>query len=220
MPQALRNSRRWLAWLLACAALVCLAGCGKKKAPGDTTSVDQPHPPDTVPGAQVIATLERTGCYGECPVYRLTVNSDGSVVYVGTRWVKVLGRQEYKVSEAQVAELQAAFERANFNQLRDYDKVESTDDDWAHLSYRRGAGFKRVRHYHGDNNAPPALSALEDEFDRIVDSGRLVGVASATGTPTTPAVPSEAPAPTASAKAHPSDNAGPPDETADPDNHP
>jgi len=226
MPQALRNSRRWLAWLLACVALVCLAGCGKKKAPTDTTSVDQPHPPDTVPGAQAIATLERTACYGECPVYRLTVHSDGSVVYVGTRWVKVLGRQVYQISEAQVAELQAAFEQANFNQLRDYDKVESTDDDWAHISHRRGAGFKRVRHYHGDNTAPPALGALEDEFDRIVDSGRLVGVPSVTGTPTPPAAATQAPtepaAPAASPKQpHPSENAGPPDETAaDPDNHP
>jgi hypothetical protein len=226
MPQALRNSRRWLARLLACVALVCLAGCGKKKAPADTTSVDQPHPPDTVPGAQAIATLERTGCYGECPVYRLTVNSDGSVVYVGTRWVKVLGRQVYKISEAQMAALQAAFERANFHQLKDYDKVESTDDDWAHLSYRRGGGFKRVRHYHGDNAAPPTLGALEDEFDRIVDSGRLVGAAAITGTPTTPPTtapqaPTDAPAPSASAKLPHNDNAGPPDETAaDPDNHP
>jgi hypothetical protein len=227
MPQAFRNSRRWLARLLACVALVGLVGCGKKKAPTDTTSVDQPHPPDAVPGAQVIATLERTGCYGECPVYRLTVNSDGSVVYVGTRYVKVLGRQVYKISEAQMAALQAAFEHANFNQLKDYDKVESTDDDWAHLSYRRGGGFKRVRHYHGDNAAPPALAALEDEFDRIVDSGRLVGAAAGTGTPTTPPAaqtqaPTEAAAPSASGKLpHPSDNAGPPDETAaDPDNHP
>jgi len=228
MPQALRNSRRWLARLLACVALVCfvcVGGCGKKKAPADTTSVDQPHPPDAVPGATPIATLERTGCYGECPVYRLTVNSDGSVVYVGTRWVKVLGRQVYKISEAQLAELQAAFEHANFSQMRDYDKVESTDDDWAHISYRRGGGFKRVRHYHGDNAAPPALGALEDEFDRIVDSGRLVGVPSVTGTPTAaPAAtpPPVDPAPGASTKLpHPSENAGPPDETvADPDNHP
>jgi len=186
MRQALRNSRRWLARLLACVLLVGLVHCGKKKAPADTVSVDQPHPPDTVPGATAIATLERTGCYGECPVYRLTVNSDRSVVYVGTRWVKVLGRQVYQISEAQMAELQAAFERANFIQMRDYDKVENTDDDWAHLSYRRGGGFKRVRHYHGDNAAPAALSALEDEFDRIVDSGRLVGVPSAMGTPAAP----------------------------------
>jgi len=228
MAQALRNSRRWLARVLVCLVAFGLPACGKKKAPADTTSVDQPHPPDTVPGAQAIATLERTGCYGECPVYRLTVNSDGSVVYVGTRWVKVLGRQVYKLSEAQVAELQTAFERANFSQLRDYDKVESTDDDWAHLSYRRGNSFKRVRHYHGDNAAPPALGALEDEFDRIVDSGRLVGVPSVTGSPTpSPAAPTQAtaePAIPSSASAkppRPSENAAPPDETAaDPDNHP
>src|SRR6478735_1034197 len=137
MPQALRNSRRWLGRLLACVLLVCVAACGKKKAPADTTSIDQPHPPDTVPGATAIATLERTGCYGECPVYRLTVNTDGSVVYVGTRWVKVVGRREYKLSDAQVSNLESAFERANFMLLRDYDRVESTDDDWAHLSFLR-----------------------------------------------------------------------------------
>lgn len=227
MPQAFRNSRRWFWRAAACLALLGVAACGKKKAPADTTSIDQPHPPDTVPGAQPIATLERTGCYGECPVYRLTVSSDGSVVYVGTRWVKVPGRQVYKLTEAQLAELQAAFEHANFMQLRDYDKVESTDDDWAHISVRRGAAFKRVRHYHGDNAAPPTLSALEDEFDRIVDSGRFVGVPTVSGAATPPATaPASAiaePAPSASAKpaAHPSDNAGPPDETtADPDNHP
>lgn len=225
MPQALRNSRRWLACFVACACIVSLGACGrKKKAPADTTSIDQPHPPDTVPGATAIATLERTGCYGECPVYRLTVNSDGSVVYVGTRWVKVLGRQVYKISDAQIFELQGAFERANFNQLRDYDKVENTDDDWALISYRRMGGLKHVRHYHGDNSAPPALGNLEDEFDRIVDSGRFVGVPSVSGSPPpSSVVPAPAEPPTsASAKVpHPSENAGPPDETAaDPDNHP
>ncbi len=188
MPQALRNSRRWLARLLACGALVglgSLAGCGKKKAPADTTSIDQPHPPDTVPGATAIATLERTGCYGECPVYRLTVNSDGSVVYVGTRWVKVLGRQVYRLSEAQMAELQAAFERANFNQLHDYDKVESN-------RRRLGAPLLSPRR-RLQTSAPlsrrqrrsAALGVLEDEFDRIVDSGRLGSACrSASGTST------------------------------------
>jgi hypothetical protein len=228
MPQALRNSRRWLAWLLAGSLLVSFAACGKKKkGPADTTSIDQPHPPDTVPGATAVATLERTGCYGECPVYRLTVNSDGSVVYVGTRWVKVLGRQVYKISDAQMLELEGAFDRANFGQLRDYDKVESTDDDWALISYRRKGGLKRVRHYHGDNSAPPALGALEDEFDRIVDSGRFVGVPSVAAAPPTPTpvVPVPVPvegAPNSGAKVpHPSENAAPPDETAaDPDNHP
>lgn len=228
MPQALRTSRRWFWQCVACIALIAVAACSKKKPPSDTTSIDQPHPPDTVPGAQAIATLERTGCYGECPVYRLTVSSDGSVIYVGTRWVKVTGRQVYKLSDAQLAQLQAAFDRAGFMSFRDYDHVESTDDDWAHVSLRRGATFKRVRHYHGDNAAPPALSALEDDFDRIVGSAQFVGAQAATGS--APAVTGAAPPPTAAgtgeptpAPAHParaSDSAGPPDEVADPDNHP
>ncbi len=201
--------------------------CRKKAArPADSTAIDQAHPPDQVAGATPIATLERTGCYGECPVYRLTVSNDGSVVYVGTRWVKVLGRQQYKLTEAQLSELQTAFERANFMQLRDYDRVENTDDDWAHVSYRRGNIVKHVRHYHGDNSAPAALSTLEDEFDRIVDSGRFIGVPSANGALSPSAPPASAdsaPAMTPKPKpsARPNENAGPPDDTvADPDNHP
>ena len=155
-------------------------GC-KKKVPRDPDAlpIDQAHPPDRVPGVNPVATLERTGCYGECPVYRLTVSSDGTVVYVGTRWVKILGRQQYKISEAQLAELDAAFDRVNFMQLRDFDRVENTDEDWAHLSLTRAGRTKRVRHYHGDVTAPPGLSVLEDEFDRIVDSGRLIGLPNA-----------------------------------------
>ena len=212
-------------------ALLSSMACRKRAPkPSDSTAIDQPHPPDQVAGATPIATLERTGCYGECPVYRLTVSSDGSVVYVGTRWVKVLGRQQYKLTDTQLSELQSAFEHATFMQMRDYDRVENTDDDWAHVSYRRGNIVKRVRHYHGDNSAPAALSALEDEFDRIVDSGRFIGVPSANGaalapssaTAITPTAADSTPVaapPKAPARAN--ENAGPPDDTvADPDNHP
>jgi hypothetical protein len=233
MPQALRIVRRWSRQGAVCFALLALASCGRKKsAPTDSVSIDQPHPPDLILGATPLATLERTGCYGECPVYRLTVNTNGSVVYVGTRWVKVIGRREYQLPDARVAELETAFERANFMMLRDYDRVESTDDDWAHVSFQHGGKTKRVRHYHGDNAAPPGLSALEDEFDRIADSGRFVGLPAAAGASSAGPIPAvSAPAaadsvkPAASGKpgtsAKPSETAGPPDDSQpDPDNHP
>ncbi|MEP7049721.1 MAG: DUF6438 domain-containing protein [Pseudomonadota bacterium] len=227
MYKALRN-RSWFVPAIIALALVSVGGCRKKAPkPTDTTSPDQPHEPDLVPGATPVAMLERTGCYGECPVYRLTVSSDGSVVYVGTRWVKAIGMKQYKISDAQLAELRAAFDRANFAQLHDYDRVENTDDDWVLLSFYRGATPKRVRHYHGDNSAPLALSVLEDEFDRIVGSGRYVGMPSATGSlaPSMSAVgagpAADTPPPTPGRPAHSAENAGPPDETvADPDNHP
>jgi hypothetical protein len=233
MPQTLKHFWHWSRRGALCLALVATANCDKKKAaPADSISIDQPHPPDLMAGTTLLATLERTGCYGECPVYRVTVSTDGSVVYVGTRWVKVLGRQEYKLSAAQVSDIVSAFERANFATLRDYDHVESTDDDWAHVSFLWGGRLKRVRHYHGDNAAPPALSALEDELDRVTDTGRFVGVPATSGaSPATPLPASPMPSPSESAKAgtpgrpgssaKPSETAGPPDESpADPDNHP
>ncbi len=220
MRQAPRNSSRWSWRWVVCVVLLCLAACGKKKAPADSTSIDQPHAPDTMPGGTALATLERTGCYGECPVYRLTVDTDGSVVYVGTRWVKVQGRQEYKLSEQQLDELRTAFDRSGFMQMRDYDKVESTDDDWAHVSLRRGSLVKRVRHYHGDNAAPPALGVLEDEIDRIVDSARFVGAQTPSAPAPSAAAPSE-PSPVPAHTARPTENAAPSEDTvADPDNHP
>jgi hypothetical protein len=233
MPQALRIPWRWSRHGALCLALLALTNCGRKRAaPADSVSIDQPHPPDLAPGTSLLATLERTGCYGECPVYRLTLSTDGSVVYVGTRWVKVLGRHEYKLTDAQLAEVDTAFARANFMMLHDYDHVESTDDDWAHVSFQHGGKTKRVRHYHGDTSAPPALSALEDELDRITDSGRFVGAAAASsGSPAipTPVAPTPGTGDGARAgspmrpgpSAKPSENAGPPDDTlADPDNHP
>ena len=227
MHKASRN-RSWFVPAVIGLALVSTGAC-RKKAPKqtDTTSPDQPHEPDVAPGATAVATMERTGCYGECPVYRLTVSNDGSVVYVGTRWVKTLGKKEYKLSSVQLTELQTAFDHANFMQLHDYDRVENTDDDWALVSYHHGTTVKHVRHYHGDNSAPLTLSVLEDEFDRIVGSGRLVGMPSA-GTTLSPSMSGAAPSPAADAPslapgkpAHSAENAGPPDDTvADPDNHP
>jgi hypothetical protein len=164
--------------LLALCAVAHLGACKKHAPKADTLSVDQAHPPDRIPGLEVVATLERTGCFGECPVYRLTVESDGTVVYVGTRWVKVTGRQQYQLRQAQLAALQSAFIHADFMHFHDYDHVEGTDDDWAHLSFQQGTTVKRVRHYHGDSSAPAALTALEDDFDRIVGSGRLIGLPS------------------------------------------
>lgn len=166
-----------------------LGACHKRSKSSDGVAIDQPHPPDMLPGRELLATLDRAGCFGECPVYRLTVFRDGSVVYVGTRWVKVSGRQEFAISQEKLDALEAAFTRAGFLQMRDYDRVEGTDDDWAHLSYRHGGVVKHVRHYRGDPTAPAVLSMLEDDFDRLTDSRRFVGSAAPAGSAQLTALP-------------------------------
>ncbi|HEY4156937.1 MAG TPA: DUF6438 domain-containing protein [Polyangiaceae bacterium] len=210
LPARARTTRALLGLVLV--TLLATAGCRKRQKTTDTIGIDQPHPPELLPGHELLATLERSGCFGECPVYRLSVYRDGTVVYLGTRWVKVLGRQQYNISAERVAALEGAFARSGFMQMPDYDRVEGTDDDWAHLSYRRGSFMHRVRHYHGDQSAPPLLSTLEDDFDRAAESGRFVGGAAPTGALqlSAPASPSASPPPSSSAGAVPRPSAGAP----------
>ena len=70
--------------------------------------------------ADVTITLERTACYGTCPVYKLTITGDGMVVYEGRDFVEVKGEQTSSISPAQVQDLVDAFEQANFLSLHDY----------------------------------------------------------------------------------------------------
>ena len=175
-----------------------------------------------------LATLERTGCYGECPVYP----PDGEQRRQRRVRRNALGEDagQEAVQDHGCATRRAANgvrTRKFHAALHDYDRVENTDDDWALLSLYRGTSPKRVRHYHGDNSAPPALSALEDEFDRIVSSGRYVGMPSPSNSlsPSMSAVAPNSPADSAATPgkpAHSAENAGPPDDNAvaDPDNHP
>src|SRR3982751_4511189 len=36
-------------------------------------------------------TLERTACFGSCPIYKVTLRSDGTVIYEGKRFVEMIG---------------------------------------------------------------------------------------------------------------------------------
>ena len=58
-----------------------------------------------VPAAEVIVTLERTGCLGSCPVYKLTLNGTGEVIYEGRRFVKSSGSYSSRIAEKSVLEL-------------------------------------------------------------------------------------------------------------------
>ena len=55
-------------------------------------------------------TLETTECYGECPVYKLTVNSDETVIFEGKEYTKVIGETDSKISKSKIKELINEFE--------------------------------------------------------------------------------------------------------------
>ena len=92
-------------------ALALLAGLAAGPA---CASPPPPEPLFNVSPASVhdhapLATLERTDCYGTCPVYKVTVFRDGTIEYVGSRYVKVTGKALGQISEDQVDKLEDLF---------------------------------------------------------------------------------------------------------------
>ena len=63
--------------------------------------------------------LERTSCFGDCPVYTVTIDAAGTVTYDGRDHVRVTGRQTWQISMSAVSTLMAAVDRSGFSDLRD-----------------------------------------------------------------------------------------------------
>ena len=75
------------AWMIGLVASLPLAGCVTTAAAA---------------GEQVESIAYETGpCFGACPVYRLTVNRDGSGLFVGRRFTAVTGERRFSVTPAQ-----------------------------------------------------------------------------------------------------------------------
>ena len=120
---------------------------------------------------EVVITLERTACFGVCPVYTLTIYGDGRIVYEGMRNVRIEGTITTTISEDKIKQLITEFQKIDYFSLKDsYEERNATDMPSAYTSLTVNGKTKTVRHYHGDFNAPKKLTELENKIDLIVNS--------------------------------------------------
>lgn len=172
---------------VACASVWLIHSNSQPQTVKAVSPVEQKAPADT------LITLERTGCYGFCPSYTLTIAADGTVVFNATSyWVgagehsrlKKSGTIISKVSQEQIQQLINAFEEANYFSLRDsYTETEdcpggmSTDLPTAYTSIQINGRRKSISHYYGCMDKgegtfgyPLQLSKLEFKIDEIVNT--------------------------------------------------
>jgi hypothetical protein len=82
--------------------------------------------PGVPPDASI--SLQRTSCYGSCPIYTVTIDARGTVTYDGERFVRVIGRRTAQVGTSIVARLLATADRIRFFEMRDaYRVIEHPD---------------------------------------------------------------------------------------------
>lgn len=66
-----------------------------------------------------VITLERTACFGFCPVYSFQIDSSGTVSWQGKEYVATRGSQASSITHDQFRDLIEAFEQIRFFDLKD-----------------------------------------------------------------------------------------------------
>jgi hypothetical protein len=160
------------------ALLLLLAGCAPRKPvlpPAENASASSG---DT---ASVIS-LERTACFGGCPVYRLAVSGTGAISYEGKAHVRRVGAATDQIQAERVEALLSELENAGYFSFADrYTPTEptcgryATDSPSAITTVRLNGRTKRIEHDYGCDAAPGALVILERRIDEVLNSAQWTG---------------------------------------------
>jgi|GEM_PF-718819 len=134
------------------------------------------------PGA-VRIRLFRDACFGTCPVYSVEIRGDGAVTYCGENFVREMGIRTRQISTTEVEGLINRFREADFYSLRDRYVSGPPDHSSYVTSIMIDQHEKAVVNYLGqEDGLPAAVSALEDEIDRVAGTSEWIGT-DATGIP-------------------------------------
>jgi hypothetical protein len=127
--------------------------------------------------SEILITIERTSCFGSCPVYSAKIYADGTVVYKGTEFVKVKGKKQYNISQERIKTLIEEFQKINYFSLKDkYDADENgmsiTDQPTTITSISLDGKQKSVVNYYC---APKELEKLEEKIESLANLDEFIG---------------------------------------------
>lgn len=146
---------RWLPLIL----LFVLFACGSSKKSGNTKEK-----------RELIISLERTACYGTCPIYKMEVFSDGSAFYHGERFVDHLGNYEFLVSKNTINYILERAVEIGFFEMEDKYTENVTDLPKTIVFIKKNKQKKKIVDYYG---APKKLKEFESLVDGCIDYRRM-----------------------------------------------
>jgi ankyrin repeat protein len=130
--------------------------------------------PPIRPDLKVTITLERTGCYGSCPSYTVSVNTDG-IVFNGRNFVAASGKHTDRVNPDEVRNLARRFVAADFYSMESEYRDNVTGNPTYILSIAIDGRTKRVEDYVGAwEDMPAVISDLEEQVDKFARTERWI----------------------------------------------
>jgi len=124
--------------------------------------------------SKVAITLERSGCYGSCPSYTVTISTEG-IIFFGRLFVAAFGRHTDIVDADEVRKLAKRFVAADFYSMDSSYTASVTDNPLYTLSIAIDGHEKKVEDYVGTWEGMPAvITELEDEVDTFARTERWI----------------------------------------------
>jgi Domain of unknown function (DUF6438) len=158
--------------LLVAASAVLAVACARPATPGPSAAGPSGAARQPTADSAVRITLERGPCFGTCPVYSVTLDGSGAVLFEGRRFVTDTGISTGRVPPARIDSLVAELTARGYFDFADrYAAGEpgceryATDLPSVITEVRAGGRSKRIEHDHGCMGAPQALTALEGRID-------------------------------------------------------
>ena len=82
-------------------------------------------------------SIKKTECFGDCPVYNVTIDEKGNVTYTGKKYVKVNGVQKFQLTEKQLTTLKEKLANNDFSSYKKvYDDPNITDLGSTYISQK------------------------------------------------------------------------------------
>ena len=109
---------------------------------------------------ELIISLQRTACFGTCPIYKIEIFSDGSGIYTGTRFVENIGATKFSLSKTQLNLILTRAETIGFTNMKEEYSAPISDLPTTFIQIKD----KKIKDYTG---APKTLKSLENLIDKV-----------------------------------------------------
>jgi len=130
--------------------------------------------PAVRPNSKVAITLQRTGCFGSCPSYSVTVSTNG-ISFEGGGFVVAAGKHTDSVNADEVRNLAKKFVAADFYSMDATYRASVTDNPTYVLTIAIDGRKKEVEDYVGQWEGMPAvITELEEEVDTFGRTQRWI----------------------------------------------
>ena len=108
-----------------------------------------------------IISLEKTACFGRCPVFTIIIYNNGECLYNGMKFVKKSGEYNLKINKQEINKILSQAKEIGFDNLKNEYSERITDLPTTYIMINN----KKIKDYYG---APSELKDLEKLIEEII----------------------------------------------------